>query len=111
MIETVKTINKDYFDSVEIDVNVDDLVIVENNHADLTVTMMVVNTTDNQATNHFLKNDKYEVLLEIKNRVLVIYYFKNTMMLLDDINYIEMIGCNISIPKGIPYKIIKNEED
>jgi len=111
MIETIKTLNKEYFDSIEIDVTVDDLEIVENNSADLVVKILATNSADNQVTDHFIKCNKYDVFFEIKNRVLLIYYFKNTMILLDDIDYVEMIGCHIEIPKGIPYKIIENEED
>lgn len=110
MIERIRKINKEYFDSVEINVIVDDLEIVEKRSADLVVTLLITNNADNQITTHFVESQKYEVFFEIQNRVLHIYYFKNTMVLLDDTDYIEMIGCHIIIPEGIPYKIIKDED-
>ena len=111
MIEVVRTINKEYFDSIEINIIVDDLEIIENSSNDFKVTLLVTNNADNQITNHFVKQNKYEVSFEINNRVLHVYYFKSDMISLDETDYIEIIGCNLEIPNKVPYKIIENEKD
>jgi hypothetical protein len=110
MIEVTRKINHEYFDSIEIDINVDDLIVEEKDSLNFECTLKVTNTADNQVTNHFMENNKYDVFLEIRERVLYVYYFKSTMVLLDDTNYVETIKCNVIIPEGHPYKIIENED-
>ena len=111
MITLVRTLNKEYFRSIEINVNVDDLVILESDSDDVKIKVNISNNMTEDIMEHFTNSDRYEPNLNIVEGVLFINYYKESMILLCEEVFVEVIGFIISIPKNIPYKIINYENE
>ena len=111
MVTTQNKISTEYFNFVEINVDVDDLKVIIEGKENVIIDLTSTSNLEEQISKHFINHNRYNVNLKINGDTLYINYIKQDIILLDDINYVEMIGCHIKIPEGINYKIIENGKD
>ena len=106
----VKKISAELFNSIEIDVQVDDLVISKVDDEECMIKVSIKNNLSDDITQHLIDSNRYDINTTIRDEVLYINYIKEEMSLLTDPDYFEIIGVIILVPRNIPYKQIEHEE-
>lgn len=102
-----KKINGELFDSVIIETKADDVVITHIDDNECIIKTNVTSTMDDEELNHLVESGRYHVELGIKSRVLYIRYIKQDQTLINQLDYHEIVGLIILLPKGIKYKHVK----
>lgn len=104
-MKTTKKIQSNIFDSIEIDISCDDLIIDKASDDNCTITLNCTHNLGETMDDHLEASSQYEVFTNIIDRTLYIGYNKSTMTSLTDFDFKEDIVITILIPESIKYKI------
>lgn len=102
-------VSGEYFTSISVNINVDDLVILKIKEDECVIKLSIKNNVDDFITEHLIKSNRYDINTNIVDNILHIQYDKQEMLLVSSPDYYEIIGIIILVPEDKPYKIINNE--